>query len=204
LPEKREEERVRMKVKEDKIEYEAVRNEIIRVQNSITNETIYMYVTYITLFSIGFSYSWFFLASFIMLIVFQGMINENQWELKKMSTFLKVFFEERYDDLHWERLHAFKYYRTIRNIRENKVEWKLYKWSASFLAFISLLFLIFTTFKQVEADISTYEILILTVGFCLFFLTIHINSSFNHIDEERDTMLRDCIEEYLKSIDSNR
>lgn len=189
-------------MKEDKVEYEAIRNEIIRLQDSITNETIYMYVTYITLFSIGFSYIWGFLASFIVLVVFQSMINENQWELKKCSIFLKVFFEECYGDMHWERLHTFKYYKTIRTIRENKLGWKIYKWSSSFLALISLLALMFTIIKQVGINVSTYEVLVFLTSFCFVSLILYINASFSYKEGKSDDALRDCIEEYLKSINS--
>ena len=189
-------------MKENTVEYEAVRNEIIRLQESITNETIYMYVTYITLFSIGFSYKWAFLASFIVLIVFQAIINENQWEIKKCSVFLKVFFEESYDDIHWEGFHTFKYYKTLRNIRENKIGWKLYKWSSSFLALISLIFLVFTVFKETGVNISIYEILVLFAGFCFFLLTLYTNTAFNYKEGEDDDMLKDCVEEYLKRINS--
>ena len=77
---------------ENLVVYETVRNEILRVQESTTNETIYMYVAYITLFSIGFSYNWVFLASFIVLIVFQALINKDWWEMRKCSIFIRTFF----------------------------------------------------------------------------------------------------------------
>lgn len=191
-------------VPENKAEYEAVRNEILRLQDSITNETIHMYVTYIALFSLGPKYSRAFLASFIVLIVFRAMINENQWELKKCSIFLTVFFEECADDLHWERLHTFRYYRSLREIRESKIGWTFYQWSATFLALLSLLALFVHTLPSVDGtpSIDTVLLLLAGCGFCV--LTIYVNASFRYKESASDAMLRDCIREYKKSVSAER
>lgn len=86
--------------------YEALRAHILQKESQIANETIYMYVTYFALLAIGSIWSsWFSLVPFFSLIVFQSMINGDQWAITKASAYIKIFFEEPRDDIHWEQLH---------------------------------------------------------------------------------------------------
>lgn len=55
-------------------EYEALRGEILRLQDCVRNETMWMYTVYTALFTLGFNYNILFIGSFIVLIVFQAMI----------------------------------------------------------------------------------------------------------------------------------
>ncbi len=80
------------KIEEKMEEYEALRNEILRLQTAVSNETIYMYVIYFALLAFGFQNKYALLASFIVLIVFQAMISKEWWLIFKCSTYIKVFF----------------------------------------------------------------------------------------------------------------
>ena len=189
---------------ENLVVYETVRNEILRVQESTTNETIYMYVAYITLFSIGFSYNWVFLASFIVLIVFQALINKDWWEMRKCSIFIRTFFEEQRDDIHWESLHVFKHCQTVRSLQDSEIGWKLYKWSSTFLATISLISLVFTTFNKSDPNVSSTEITILVVGSILFCIAVYVNILFSYKSDEKEANLRECIKDFFEKMQAQK
>lgn len=89
--------------------YEALRAHILQKESQIANETIYMYVTYFALLAIGSIWSsWFSLVPFFSLIVFQSMINGDQWAITKASAYIKIFFEEPRDDIHLVHLQMWR------------------------------------------------------------------------------------------------
>ncbi len=60
------------------------------------NVWIYMYVLFCTLFVLGLEWSrYLFLVSYIVLIPFQCVINDYQWSISKMSTYIRIFFEKK-------------------------------------------------------------------------------------------------------------
>ncbi len=101
-------------MKEDISVYNALREHILHTENQISNETIYMYVTYFALLVIGNIWDeWMSLASFIDLIVFQSMINGDQWSVTKASIYITIFFETKHRGIHWELLHQDPEYKSV-------------------------------------------------------------------------------------------
>lgn len=89
---------------EDKAVYESLRNEIISAQSTRTNLIVYMYTVYVVLFGLGVERSRvFFVITFLILLPFQGKINRCKYTIARISSYIKVFFEEdpRYN-IHWE------------------------------------------------------------------------------------------------------
>lgn len=81
-------------MEEDLSVYVALREHILQKEGQIANETIYMYVTYFALLAIGSIWkNWMSLLPFVGLIVFQTMINEEEWEIGKASVYIKVFLK---------------------------------------------------------------------------------------------------------------
>ena len=87
--------------------YESLRENILHEEDRISNETIYMYVTYFALLTVSSLWnSWLSMVSYIVLIVFQSMINSSIWSIKKSSIYIKIFFETKNNNIHWESLHT--------------------------------------------------------------------------------------------------
>lgn len=83
--------------------YESLRNEIIATQGVRANMIVYMYTVYIALFALGVERGRvFFVISYVILISFQAKINRCKYTIARISTYIRVFFEEERDDMHWE------------------------------------------------------------------------------------------------------
>lgn len=89
--------------------YESLRNEIIATQETRANLVVYMYTVFAALFALGVEQSkvFFVIASFIV-ISFQSRINRCKYTIARISAYIKVFFEEERDDIHWESSHTDK------------------------------------------------------------------------------------------------
>jgi len=163
---------------ENLIEYEALRNSILQCESSIKNETIYMYVTYFALIAFGFEHSWMFLVSFVVLIIFQNQINGDRLAIEKISTYIRIFFENQRTDIHWETLNKDlkgmnSYSNYIRNLG-----WYIDKAGSSFLAAISLVVLIVKLLQSNKQQITALSTIQLILGFVLFIIVVYINSKF--------------------------
>lgn len=70
-----------------------------------------MYVLFNILFVLGIQWShYLFLVTYIILIPFQCVINDFQWSVSKISTFIRVFFESERNDMNWESFHVYDIY----------------------------------------------------------------------------------------------
>lgn len=166
-------------VNEDIAEYEALREYILQKEGEIANETIYMYVTYFALISIGSIWNgWLSLTTFIDLIVFQSMINGSELSVTKASIFIQIFFEENRSDIHWETLHNNKTFINVYNKINHGIGWYVRKLGASLLAmisFFSILLKILSTSKWDIYVLTSNQIAQIVVALGLCVLTIHVN-----------------------------
>lgn len=192
-------------MKENIAVYEALRNHILHFQSAIMNETIYMYVVYIALFSLGFTYDWLFLVSFIVLLVFQSMINCHLWEIRKATIYIEVFFEKERDDIHWEKLHRDPAYQlVVVKSRIRSVDWYIRKNGASLLAVLSFMSILFMSIYSVSFEIQNLPMTAITqiiAASVLCILTIYTNRSYFKIDDQgrqEDDDLRNAINNFFK------
>lgn len=182
-------------MQEDISLYNSIRENILHIEDRILNATIYMYVIYFTILTISSSSStlssWAILITFIDLIVFQSMINNELWALKKASIYINVFFESKRNDMHWELLHIDGNYDKTYNRTNKKIGWYIYKYSAAFLALISLLATLFSEIYVfilensvcILSSFSSIIKIILSIILCI--LTIHINKSYFRIRDSK-------------------
>lgn len=190
-------------MEENLLIYEALRNELIRLQSGITNETIYMYVVYITLFAFGYRHNWLLLASFIVLIVFQAMISRDWWSMTKCSAYICTFFETPRKDMHWESFHRFEKYKQLKGKMDKELCWIIYRWSATFLATTSLIALValeIENYQKSNGNLPLSEIIILILGFVFFHIVLLTNRRVFSKSDEDTTGLKKCTEEYLEYI----
>lgn len=157
-------------------EYSALRDSIIQCESSIKNDTIYMYVIYFALIVLGFEHSWMLLVSFVVLIIFQTHINEDRIAIEKLSAFIRVFFENRREDIHWETLNKdlnrMKFYnKHIRNLG-----WYINKAGSSFLALVSFATLAINLFQVDGFQLENFSMIQMVLGLILTAIVIYINS----------------------------
>lgn len=192
-------------MKENLVVYEVLRNHILQFQNAIINETINMYIVYFTLLSFGFSYIWLFLVSFIVLLVFQSMINCHLWEVRKATKYIEIFFEIPRYDIHWESLHRYHGYQSaVSKSKIRNMDWYIRNNGSSFLAILSLLsFLsvsIYNNGFQIQ-DLPITDIIGIASALILFVLVIHVNRLFFRIDSmgrNEDDELTTAINNFVK------
>lgn len=182
-------------MQEDISVYNSIRESILHIEDRIQNATIYMYVIYFTILTISSASttlgSWVILITFIDLIVFQSMINNELWSLKKASIYINVFFESKHNDMHWELLHIDEKYDETYNRINKKIGWYIYKYSAAFLAVISLLAILFSEIHVSALENCVYiicsagSVIKIILSFILCILTIHINRSYFRLRSEK-------------------
>lgn len=112
-------------MKESLAVYESLRNEIISTQSTRTNLIVYMYTVYVVLLGLGVQQSRiFYVISFIILISFQSKINRSKYTIARISTYIRVFFEDKNEDtnIHWETSNVDKDLADFKNrMGENKI-----------------------------------------------------------------------------------
>ena len=172
--------------------YETLRSHIISCENRISNERISMYVVYFALLAFAVNYSWLILVSFLVLIVFQTLINMDRILISKASIYIKEFFEKG-SNIHWETWHSDKYFKIYRKNYKN-IAWWINEIAASLLAFVSFAALLITSFQQYRIeDLPTrlvVEIILATILLCFI---IYINLSFYYKLESIEIILEDSV-----------
>lgn len=175
--------------------YEALRAHILEKENQIANETVYMYVTYFALLAVGSIWnSWISLVPFFSLIVFQSMINSDQWSITKASTYIKVFFEEPYKNIHWESLHHDTFCMSVLNEKLNKtVGWYISKWGATTLSFLSFLSILFPELHEANYNfygIPSFSTVRIVIAAILCVITIYVNKQYFPVRNEKNGNLQ--------------
>ncbi|MGM9615699.1 MAG: hypothetical protein ACI3W7_09280 [Oscillospiraceae bacterium] len=168
--------------------YDTLRDSIISCENRMVNEKIYMYIVYFTLLTLGYDHTWAILVSYLVLIVFQSLINEEAVAVEKASTYIRIFFEKDMD-IHWETLHKnelflSKYLPSVRTIGQY-----IENHGASILAIISFLVLLTTSLQQYSFLKLPSELvveLILSVILCVAVIYINKNLYINNGDTGSD------------------
>lgn len=183
----------------EKIEvYETIRNEIISIQELQRNVWIYMYVLFGTLFVLGLEWSnYLFLVSYVILIPFQCVINDYQWSISKMSTYIRIFFEEVDKEIGWESLHIYSDYRAYYKSKSRSIRGIIRISGAVHLGFLSTLFYCGNILQQSYINgifvLEFVDIVWIMVSLICFILLVLINKDFYH---DYDVELEKVIKKY--------
>lgn len=190
-------------MEENIAEYEALRAYMLHKENEIMNETIYMYVTYFALISIGSIWnSWLSIITFLDLIVFQSMINGSELSITKASIFIRVYFESSRSDIHWETLHTDEKFRRAYDKLNHSIGWFLCKYGATILAttsYLSILWQVCSTLEWNLNDLTLVQVIqiFLALGLCL--LTIYVNRLYFVTRDEKNSKSRQELTNSIKS-----
>lgn len=124
---------------ENLVVYESLRNEIISIQEIRATYNVYMYTVYVVLFGLGVEFSSiFFAVSFIILISFQAKINHCKYSITRISAYIRIFFEEERNDIHWEKFYFDEATTEIRKKLDHKLTNVISSTSTVQLGIISL------------------------------------------------------------------
>lgn len=167
-------------IKENLAVYEALRNSILHCEDGIRNAQIYMYSVYFVLLGLGISLHPLLIVSFFVLIAFQTMINKDRIAIERISAYIRVFFESKRNDIHWESLNKNQKHITTYHKQYINIGWYINFASSSILALVSLVALILTILYNYNYKISEIEIIVwFEIVFSLFLcaLTIYVNRS---------------------------
>jgi len=185
----------------EKIEvYETIRNEIIAMEEMQRNVWIYMYVLFCTLFVLGLEWSnYLFLVSYIILIPFQCVINDYQWSISKMSTYIRIFFENENVGISWESLHICDLYKDYYKQKTKSIRGIIKISSATHLGLLATGFYcgytLWESFNNNNFILDTGNIFFIILSIILFMLLIMINKDFY---KNYDTELENIMEKYKK------
>ena len=192
-------------MKENIVVYETLRNTIVSCEDKIRNATINMYIVYFTILSFGFKYNWLFLVSFVVLVVFQAMINADQLAITRASMYIRVFFEEVQDDIHWETINADPKHLLTYQRRSRDIGWYINKHGSSVLAIISYFSLLSTLIQKCDYNLkciltdSLLDILFATI-MCL--LVVYVNKR-NFLDSKEKDIIRESIKSFYDECSKN-
>lgn len=163
------------KAEEELSVYEALRNSIVSAEERVINTKCYMYVLYFTLLGFGLEFPHLLMVSYLVLIVFQTMINGDKLGAEKASTYIRVFFEES-RAIHWESLHKdSKHYQVYKKATRD-IGWYIDKYSATILSAISSILFTLSVFQKSIGDcVLPLDVVSLFVSYLLCGLAVYIN-----------------------------
>lgn len=177
------------KVAPEMSEYSALRAEIISKQEKKMEVQLHMYVLYGTLLTLGIETSnrYFLLLTYLIIIPYQVMINNCEWNVSRISTYISIFYEEDNPAMKWESFN--KYYPKYTDY--------LHKETAGLIGFIrqagsihlALLATGFYVYKTLEIKrqepFGVIDWVIILLSIFMIFVTIYINRSSNTtVDKE--------------------
>lgn len=184
--------------------YETIRNEIISIQELQRNVWIYMYVLFGTLFVLGLQWSkYLFLVSYVILIPFQCIINDYRWSISKMSTYIRVFFEEEDKEIGWESLHIYSKYKEYYRNKRKRISGIIRISGAVHLGFLSTFFFCWNILQNSYANevfkIGIIDLIWIVISIILFMILILVNKDYYHdYDQELEEVMRKYKKERIK------
>ena len=158
-------------IKESKAVYSSLRSEILLIEEMQRNVFLYMNSIFAVLYTLGVQFGHiFFLMTFIVLIPFQSKINYYSWAIRKMSIYIRVFFEETSDNIHWESFQTYPAFVRTAKYRANSIWGFFIRFSTALLGSLASkmcirdrIFLLVMIFNTIS--ISKYKLIdLLTAG----------------------------------------
>jgi len=199
-------------IQESELVYSALRNELILIEEMQRNMYIYMYSIYAVLYAVGVQFgNIFFLLTYIVLIPFQSKIDLYNWSITKMSIYIRVFFEEKRNDIHWESLQTYPLLIRAEKHKKNTLAGIFSRYDAALLgclATISFIFIEIKKFFSFNANSITISCSKDSLIISCFFIILSIVLAFYTIIitkqsfPKKDNEAFDIIERYKNDLES--
>ena len=180
--------------------YNSIRSEIISMEELQRSVWVNMYVLFATLFVLGIEWShYLFLVSYIILIPFQCVINNYKWSIIRMSTYIKVFFEDENKDMGWESFHMSENYVAYdRRIKKSLTQF-LGRTGAVQLGLLATGFfcyrILILSYSSSGFVFSLIDLVLLVISIILFIITVIINKEYY---KDYNTELEKILNDYKK------
>ena len=133
---------------ENEMAYSALRDTILHCEDGIRTARIQMYTVYFVMLGFGFERQWLLLVTFLVLISFQAMINEGRIAVERASSYIRIFFETKRNDIHWSLLNKDEEHLSVYRLRFQNIGWHVNTVGASLLAVVSLVTLLVTNLNK--------------------------------------------------------
>lgn len=192
-------------MKVSKEEYESLRNEIITLEEVQRNVWLYMYVIFCSLFVLGLQWSYYlFLVVYVVIIPFQCVYNDYWWSISKISTYIRIFYEEENKNMNWESFHTHAIFKDYYNKKRKNIVDKIRFSGSVFLGVLSTGFFCGYTLKNTYCNrvfnLGILDILLIILSVLLLITIIIINKAYsNKVYNE----LEDVTRKYKKFVDQN-
>jgi hypothetical protein len=192
-------------IRENLIVYEALKNTTLHCEDGIRNARIYMYSVYFLVITFGVEYNWLFWVSFFVLIAFQTMMNIDRIAVERISSYIRVFFESKRDDMHWSLLNKdIQHLEAYQMIYKN-IGWYIHTAGASILAGISFVAIIFISLDKYDIyNQPSAILLVVLMDVILFGAVLYVNSKV-YINPKKDeaalSVLDSSVEKFYAKID---
>lgn len=183
------------------IVYETLKNTALHCEDGMRNARIYMYVVYFTLLAFGRNYIDMLLVSFIVLIAFQSMINNDKYSIERIAAYILVFFETKREGMHWSKLNRDFNHLEIYKTQYQNVGWYINFYASSILALISLILIFANSLNQCEFELNRISVvggIEIVIAIFLCFLVISINFKGNISRQTRKIIEQSIITFYKK------
>lgn len=189
-------------IAENMVVYEALKNTALHCEDGIRNAKIQMYTVYFVMLPFSFAYHGIFLVTFIVLLAFQAIMNTERIAIERASSYIRVFFEEKRNDMHWSLLnknpeHIASYSKQYKNIG-----WYVNTYAASILAIISFvsMVVVYTSQNYATGSIPLLAVIQICIALLLCILVIVVNTKYYDYRTGKKTIevLDDGIRDFYK------
>lgn len=143
------------------------------------------------------------LATYIVLIPLQGKIGYYSWSLTKMSIYIRVFFEEENNNMHWESLQGYPLHNQIVQCKNNTIWGFFNQRSTTLLGVLASTSFVALEVKGFHSDMILSEMIISGLWIFLAIILCVLNwwitkKSFERTDNE----VFDLISHYRSDLES--
>lgn len=165
---------------ENMVVYEALKNTALHCEDGIRNARIQMYTVYFVMLPFSFTYHGIFFVTFIVLIAFQAMINTEKIAIERVASYIRVFFEETRNDMHWSLLNKNAEHLDSYNKQYRNIGWYINIYASSILAVISFtsMVVVCTTQNKAADNIPLSVCAQIGVALLLCIVTIVVNTKY--------------------------
>ena len=167
-----------------------LRDEIISKQEQKNNVWLHMYILFVSLFVLGLEVlHYLFLLTFVILIPYQEVINNMEWNVSRISAYIRIFYEEDNPDLNWESMNTqHQSYLDYLGKRVKGFSGFIRNAGSIHLGFLASAFFIGFSLKESIMKsgrvfaLNVVDILLILLSIGMFLLTVYINheSKINH------------------------
>lgn len=177
-------------------EYCALRAEIISKQEKKTDVWLHMYILYAALFTLGIETDnkYFLLLTYLIIIPYQVMQNNCEWNVSRISTYIQTFYEENNCAMQWEGFNkSYENYTDYLRKKTRGIIGFVRQAGSIHLAILTTVFYIYKTVEpKLLGPFDALEWITMVLSAFLAFVTIWLNKPDNaRVDKELVTIMHE-------------